>query len=194
MQHKFCCVNLICRSWRAWWMNQINNNHKPFLDVKGVWYRAHEQGSTTLRPNPQATASLPSTCKSCAFSYCERMFEMGERRRFHTARWDNFWRLGEVEVDTTRHALSAMLVSHSGGLTQCERTPTAVGHLDLRHAHSEADFDHVRVSYSPPTLASVGHQWTVRTNRGPLLELVYPVRATGCNQCWYSPFSGGPHQ
>ena len=90
------------------------------------------------------------------------------------------------------------LLATVGGLTQCERTPTAVGHLDLRHAHSEADFDHVRVSYSPPTLASVGHQWTVRTNRGPLLELVYPVRATGMQpmliltvQWWPAPVSVG---
>ena len=29
---------------------------------------------------------------------------------------------------------------------------------------------------------------------GPLLELVQPVKATGCNHCWYSPFTGGPHQ
>ena len=28
--------------------------------------------------------------------------------------------------------------------------------------------------------------------QGPFLELVQPVRATSCNQCWYSPFIGGP--
>ena len=29
---------------------------------------------------------------------------------------------------------------------------------------------------------------------GALLELFQPVRASGCNQCWYAPFTGGPHQ
>ena len=29
---------------------------------------------------------------------------------------------------------------------------------------------------------------------GALLELVKPMRATGCNQHWYSPFFGDPHQ
>ena len=28
----------------------------------------------------------------------------------------------------------------------------------------------------------------------PLLELVQPAKAIGCNQCWYPPFTGGPHQ
>ena len=47
---------------------------------------------------------------------------------------------------------------------------------------------------STPTHTSAGNQWTIPTSMGPLSELVQPVRAIGCNQCWYSPFTGGPHQ
>ena len=46
-----------------------------------------------------------------------------------------------------------------------------------------------------PTPAGAVHQCTIPTNRGhALLELFQPVRATGCNQCRYSPFTDGPHQ
>ena len=41
--------------------------------------------------------------------------------------------------------------------------------------------------YTLPTPAGVGQQ-------GALLELFGPVRATSCNQCWYSPFIGSQHQ
>ena len=30
--------------------------------------------------------------------------------------------------------------------------------------------------------------------QGPLSAQAQPMKATGCNQCWYSPFIGGPHQ
>jgi hypothetical protein len=30
--------------------------------------------------------------------------------------------------------------------------------------------------------------------QGALLKLIQPVRTTDCNQCWYSPFIGDPHQ
>lgn len=49
------------------------------------------------------------------------------------------------------------------------------------------------IPYIPPTFTGAGHQWNGSHQQGPLLELVWPLRATGCNQCLHSPFIDCPH-
>jgi len=49
-------------------------------------------------------------------------------------------------------------------------------------------------SYYTPHTYWCGPPMNDSYKQGALLELFWPVGATGCNQCRYSPFTGGPHQ
>jgi hypothetical protein len=55
--------------------------------------------------------------------------------------------------------------------------------------HSELSLSHIYMCIVDETQMQVQDEWACL-----LLYPPQPVRATSCNQCWYSPFVGGQHQ
>ena len=76
-------------------------------------------------------------------------------------------------------------------------TPFKLPHLFLCTFWHKLYMRHTRFVYAELIAHPHIQVWAANERfllAGALLKLVQPVRAIDCNQCWYSPFTSGPHQ